>query len=264
MFFGTKQKPISLDEQKAIRLEILIAVDRFCRDNNIRYSLAFGTLLGAVRHQGFIPWDDDLDIMMPLPDMLRFKKEFTSDKIKYCDIDTEPHFRSAFANLGYNSTYRRSGLIGRYFGVEVDIYPLIGIPEEQNERALFFNRAASLQLKREKALLWNAYMTKVLPIRAIPCFDKTIKEYRDYLYNNSISYEKSKSFYVIAGPLALKEKMIYECDLFQRMTDLVFEGMPFLCIENYDLFLSLRYGDYMQLPPTEDRVPHHGQTYFRK
>ena len=68
-----KRKQISLEEKKSIQLEMLKEIDAFCRNNNIKYSLAFGTLIGAVRHKGFIPWDDDVDIMMPLPDMLRFR-----------------------------------------------------------------------------------------------------------------------------------------------------------------------------------------------
>ena len=66
------KKPISIEERKVVQLEMLKEINSFCKANNIRYSLAFGTLLGAVRHKGFIPWDDDVDIMMPLPDMLRF------------------------------------------------------------------------------------------------------------------------------------------------------------------------------------------------
>ena len=67
-------KEITLEERKQIQLRMLIEIDAFCRKHNIRYSLAYGTLIGAIRHKGFIPWDDDVDIMMPLPDMLRFKE----------------------------------------------------------------------------------------------------------------------------------------------------------------------------------------------
>ena len=83
------KQEISFEEKKRIQLEMLDEIDAFCRANNIRYSIAFGTLLGAVRHKGFIPWDDDVDIMMPLPDLMRFKQMFKSNTIDYLDVDIE-------------------------------------------------------------------------------------------------------------------------------------------------------------------------------
>ena len=71
-----KKNAITLDERKQIQLEMLIEIDKFCREHNIKYMLAYGTLIGAVRHKGYIPWDDDVDISMPLEDILRFKNEF--------------------------------------------------------------------------------------------------------------------------------------------------------------------------------------------
>ena len=70
---------ITLEQRKQIQLEMLSEIDTFCRTHGIRYMIAFGTLLGAVRHKGYIPWDDDVDISMPIDDMLRFKNEFKSD-----------------------------------------------------------------------------------------------------------------------------------------------------------------------------------------
>lgn len=74
---------LTLSELQSVSLEILCKIDSFCRKNNIRYSLTYGTLIGAVRHKGFIPWDDDVDIMMPRPDYERFLSEFKSnDEVK--------------------------------------------------------------------------------------------------------------------------------------------------------------------------------------
>ena len=77
----TDIKKISFEKQKEIQLEMLKEIDYFCKHNSIRYSLAFGTLLGAIRHKGYIPWDDDVDIMMPYPDLIKLKRLFSSEKI---------------------------------------------------------------------------------------------------------------------------------------------------------------------------------------
>lgn len=260
----SNKKPIPLDEQKKIRLEILKEIDIFCRENDIRYSLAFGTLLGAVRHQGFIPWDDDLDIMMPLPDLLRLKSLFHSDKIEFCDIDTMSNYRCAFANLGYKATYRKEGIIGSFFGVGIDVLPYIGVSDDVSVRDAFFKKAEKFQKTRIDFLVWQSRLLKILPIKSILGFKKAIKNYRDYLYFNSLPYDKAKAFYVIALPLEKRDKCIFSKDLFDGFVDLNFEGIRVQCIEQYDFFLTQVYGDYMQLPPIEERVPHHGQTYYWK
>lgn len=92
-------KEIIFEERKQIQLQMLIEVDEFCRKHKIRYSLAYGTLIGAIRHKGFIPWDDDVDIMMPLPDMLKFRDLFKSETMRYCDVDTDPKYQYAFQEL---------------------------------------------------------------------------------------------------------------------------------------------------------------------
>ena len=122
-----KKQAIALDERKKIQLEMLKEIDAFCRTNDIRYSLAFGTLLGAIRHKGFIPWDDDVDIMMPLPDMFKFKRLFYSNNLKYCDVDTENHYDFPFSRIAYKPTYRQRGLIFQSYGVCIDLYPVISI-----------------------------------------------------------------------------------------------------------------------------------------
>ena len=83
-------KPLTLQELHAIDLEILKEIDAFCRPRGIRYSLSFGSLLGAVRHKGFIPWDDDIDLVMPREDYDRFRKEFTSSKFRFIDRESNP------------------------------------------------------------------------------------------------------------------------------------------------------------------------------
>ena len=132
-----KDKQLTKEEIRQVQLEMLDEVDAFCRANNIRYSLAFGTLLGAVRHKGYIPWDDDMDIIMPLPDLLRFKELFKSEKIQYIDIDTERHYPYHFSRIAYRLTYNRISRFVKAYGVNIDIYPVVGMPDTEEQILTF-------------------------------------------------------------------------------------------------------------------------------
>lgn len=256
-------KLITLEEKKQIQLEMLKEIDAFCRENEIRYSLAFGTLLGAIRHRGFIPWDDDVDIMMPLPDMIRFKKMFHSKRMKYLDIDTEETYEFAFSRICDLSTYKRGGRLSNSYGICIDLYTLVSIPKEKSEKELFFRKAQKLQARRLKYMKWNKHVVRWLPMKTIPGFHSAIKAYRDYLLDLD-KYGNTGMYYMVAGPLNLRDKMSYDFDLFDGVIDVDFEGSKFCSIVRYDEFLTMRYGDYMQLPPEDQRHPYHGGKYYRK
>ena len=260
--FNMKNKEIDFDERKSIQLDMLKEIDAFCRKNDIRYSIAFGTLLGAVRHKGFIPWDDDVDIMMPLPDMIRFKNIFKSSTLKYHDIDTNHHFEFDFSRIANIKTYKRIGLLISDYGISIDLYPLVAVPDDDTERKFFFKRAEVVSRKRIFYVKWRRRFAKYASIKSIPGFYNAIKKTRDVLC--SYPYGKSNTYYVIAGPLDLKEKMIYKQDLFQELVDLEFENYNFRAISEYDLFLRMRYGDYMELPPEEQRHPYHIAHFYWK
>lgn len=256
-------KLITLEEKKRIQLEMLKEIDAFCRENGIKYSLAFGTLLGAIRHKGFIPWDDDVDIMMPLPDMIRFKHSFHSKKMKYLDVDTERTYEFGFSRVCDLSTYKRGGLLRNSYGICIDLYPLVSIPKEKNEREFFFRKAEFLQTRRRKYLIWNKRIVRRLPIESVPGFHGAVKAYRDFMLNIE-DYGKTGMYFIVAGPLNHRDKMSYDFDLFARIIDVDFEGSKFCSISRYDEFLTMRYGHYMQLPPEDQRHPYHGGKYYRK
>lgn len=256
-------REVSIEERKNVQLEMLKEIDAFCRSNGIRYSLAFGTLLGAIRHKDFIPWDDDVDIMMPLPDLLRFKKEFTSKVLKYCDIDTEPHYGNAFSEIVYLPTYRKEGFFYKKKGIGIDLYPIVSIPKNTKERKSFFEIANKLNKKRLLYLKWRQRFLHYTPIPNIYGYSKSIRKVRDFLFY-SYKYGQTGMFYIIAGPFSLRDKMTYDFNLFEHMIDVEFGGNKFMSTDKYDTFLKMRYGDYMQLPPEDQRHPYHGQHYFWK
>lgn len=260
------KKEISLEERKQIQLKMLQEIHEFCSSHGIRYSLAYGTLIGAIRHKGFIPWDDDVDIMMPLPDMLKFKREFTSNQLKYLDVDTEKHFCYGFSRIGYNPTYRKIGIIGNEYGINIDLYIVISVPDDKIDRLYFFKEGSRLFNRRMFYMKWNGRLMKCLPHCTIPGYDNVMKEYRDYLLFNSIQYGSSSLYYVIGGPLNPKEidMCTYNYDLFSSLIEVDFEYLKLCSISCYHDFLTHYYGDYMELPPEEQRHPYHSGHYYWK
>lgn len=253
-------KEISIEEKKQIQLKMLIEIDAFCRKHDIRYSLAYGTLIGAIRHKGFIPWDDDVDVMMPLPDMLKFKEIFKSETMCYCDVDTNIMYKYAFSRIANTQTYNKVGLVSTTYGICIDLYPILGLPPSIEGVERFF-KDANIELKRRLRIIrLTDLMLKFLPIKCIKGFNKAMKRYRDFLFQ--YPYENTKYFFTNGGELEMRN--VYEVDLFERLIEVPFEGYKFLSIARYDEYLHRFYGNYMQLPPEEQRVPYHGGHYYWK
>ena len=255
---------ISLEERRIIQLEMLNEINEFCNKSGIRYSLAYGTLIGAIRHKGFIPWDDDVDIMMPLPDMIRLKTEFDSKKIKYCDVDTEKHYEFGFSRLAYSATYSLVGKGFKKYGVNIDLYPVYNVPDTLEERDAYFEKGRKILKKRLRYIKWRNLAMSYLPIPTIPGFEKVVREYRDYMIGKGYSYGSTNHFFVFGGLLDKKEResCTYNFDLFSGTTMVDFEGLRLSSIERYNDFLEYYYGDYMTPPPEEERIPYHGGRYF--
>ena len=259
----TRKQPISLEERKKIQLEMLVEIDAFCREHNIKYMLAFGTLLGAIRHKGYIPWDDDMDISMPLEDITRFKKEFKSEKLRFCDIDTENNYEWLFPRIVYMPTYNKAGLIHKAYGVNIDLYPTIEVDPSKINTTPIFNQLIKMQIKYSKLIKMRRRMIKILPITTIPGFRSFIKKYRDN-YLNSLEHAGGGAYHCIAGSLFDYDTHTFPFDPFEKMIEVEFEGLLFKAPAKFSEYLTHHYGDYMKLPPEEQRHPYHIAKYFWK
>ena len=129
-------KEMTLQEVQNVSLDILKDVHDFCEANHINYSLAYGTLLGAIRHKGFIPWDDDVDILIPRPDFNRFCESFQSSKGYKLYRPEDPENFMVFARVCDNErTWVKTSRpwAAEKTGVWIDIFPLEGLPNEEND-----------------------------------------------------------------------------------------------------------------------------------
>lgn len=248
-------------------LQLLIEVDKICKKNNIPYFLAGGTLLGAIRHKGFIPWDDDIDIHMFRKDYEQFceicKKELNKDRYFLQNQCTDEHYNWVYGKLRLkNTSFVRAGQehIKQEDGIFIDICPIDNLTSGE-----FRQRLTTLICKMCRKLLWaqvgkknagtvySRLLFKVLSL--IPrTLTITIFNYFSSIYN-----KKETSFLVchnVAGH-------IYKREWYDETILVEFEGLKFQAPKGYDDILSSMYGEYMKLPPIEKRKGHIYASYIK-
>ena len=262
-------KEISIEEIKVIQLDLLNKVDEVCRANNLRYSLGGGTLLGAVRHKGYIPWDDDIDIMMPRPDYEIFIQLINSSQEKYkiqCFL-TDFTYVDLSAKFYDSSTILIDDIVDnkKQIGVSIDIFPIDGLGNSKKEAVKAFRKKAFLrellvaaQWKkyfRSKTHAWYYEIPRFLLFCISRNIDKT-KIFREIeKYYISIKYDEVS--YVAAVGGSYREREILPKQLYSEFVLLEFENKKYYVIKGYDEYLTSIFGDYMTLPPIEKRVSHH-------
>ena len=126
------KKTINVEELKQVQLDILKFVDEYCKKNNLKYYLAYGTLLGAVRHKGYIPWDDDIDLLMFREDYEKFVTSFKDERYKVFATEVNAKYPYPFAKVGDTTTYFEEEIKDVMdTGVNIDIFPLDYLPEDK-------------------------------------------------------------------------------------------------------------------------------------
>ena len=268
-------KNIDLKELKKIELELLIAVDSICRRNNIRYSLAYGTLLGAIRHKGYIPWDDDIDICMPRPDFERFVQYCGNNDVPFELLSSESdkqyiNLISKICAKGTNIIEKNTNRFQNKIGVYIDIFPIEGLGN--NEKIAIKNfRKSTIYREVLNASLWKKYFTSKThslfyePLRIILfCISRFVSPYKLLkkiidIYRD-INYDEVRYIGVIGSPY--RKRDIFDRYILEEFIDIEFEGHIFKAFKNYDKYLKQIYGDYMILPPKEKRTTHHTFTAY--
>lgn len=253
-----------LRQLQLIQLEMLVEVDRICKKCNIKYNIIAGTLLGAIRHGGYIPWDDDADVALLRPEYEKFRIACKSelDKSRFLFQD---HRNTKGYRWGYGKLRRKNTLFLREYqehmpymqGVFIDIFPLDGVPDNYILRSvknfecfcvrkILWSKVGKIAEKN----FWKRQIYKVL--------DK-IPEERVFSYYHFMIYEgnkkKSRMVRILMFPTPNEEYGYYR-NWYENSIDTVFEGKVFQGIRDYDSYLSFKFGEYMELPPEEKRKLH--------
>lgn len=261
------------DEKERVRrcqqesLGILLEFQRVCEHFGLRYYLTAGTLLGAVRHKGFIPWDDDIDVAMPRADyekLFHQGRQYFAEAYVYQEYRTEPSFPFYFAKLrrrGTNVIEPALRTVPIEQGFYIDIFPLDSCPESDKAAALFFKGIEVLicailsrvstefvcgYQKRYMRLLWQL-------LRRLPC--RCLFALRDGLRKTVSRVVSGRRLCTVGGAHGYPRET-YQAKWFGESVPLEFEGHLFPAPAGWDALLRNMYGDYMVLPPQEERQGH--------
>ena len=260
---------ITLDKEQLRKLqltelELLKETDRICKKNHIHYNIIAGTLLGARRHQGFIPWDDDIDVAMLRPEYDRFveacKKDLDHDRYTFQDHNVTSGYRWGYGKLRRNDTLflREHQEHMPYFqGIFLDVFPLDAVPESHLLRSLknfecfcirkiLWSRVGRYADHRPAVRMWY----RILDL--IP--EKSVKRYLNRMIRRA-SHIRSGWVRILTFPTPNQEYG-YRRKWYEDETDTEFEGFCFPGIREYEEYLSFKYGDWKKLPPAEKRKIH--------
>lgn len=260
---------LNIADIKQISLAILEEFDRVCKKNGLTYSIAYGTLLGAVRHKGFIPWDDDIDVIMPRKDYEKFihLRNQLDAKYVFVSVDTNDKYTAPLAKIYDSNTLLQEIGHNDHFdlGVYIDIFVYDYVPSSKVRKKVLF-KIAYMCLKlwgvaiysprtkmrvekfvRHLALKWGLARQSSMFLNWLAKRQKESAQMSNLLFS-TYGYQKD----------------MFPADKLHNISALLFEGKEFSAFAEWDYFLSQWYGNYMKLPPKEKQVTHHNFVAYYK
>lgn len=263
---------ITLNEQdlqiiKSAELRIANEINQICLRNNIKYSMIGGTLIGAVRHHGFIPWDDDIDLMMERNEYERFlniAENELSEEFYIANYEHTPSIGEPFTKIMMKNTVMKesfTGSSGAPAGIFVDIFPVDNAPKSKVLKTIQRYRNYSL---RKKILIKSNYYfgktgVKKIIYDALGAFtfeskSDLVRKYR----NNQIKYNQCDvaEYVSLCGAYDYNRETLPK-EWLSEYTFLEFEGQKLMAFKDYDKILKHYFGDYTKLPPENQRICRH-------
>lgn len=266
-------KKLTLNEIKKVTFEVLLYFDHFCKQNNIKYFLSNGTLLGAVKYKGFIPWDDDIDVFVPRKDYDRLIREFKdTDKYKLFTNSREPNYRYPYAKLCDMTTRKEEVNInnGVELGLDIDIFPLDFFPNNievakkqviKSKQLINKLNFAKLKFNHGKNIIRT--IVKNICILGTRCigYQKYINEINKLVEagtDNIVMNYMGCAIWPVYG-----ESEIIPAEVFASGIEVEFEGKMFWAPKEYDIYLRSLYGNYEKDPPIERQKTHHNYLAYK-
>lgn len=255
-----------LKQIQSTELEILIYFDKFCKENQLKYSLSGGTLLGAIRHKGFIPWDDDVDCMMMREDYDRlislWNEKADTDKYVLQYKDNAPAFSQSFAKIRKNNTafLQEGEPAGEYHnGLFIDIMPADRLPNGKIRKVLYYMNVMLYQLfTREFVPPKSGFAVKTVTSVILFLTGKNAREsLRKKFLKKLTKYNDNKNLEIISFETIDSMHRHYSPDLMDETIDVEYEGVMLKASSKWEEILETGYGDYMQFPPKEEQVWKH-------
>lgn len=256
-------KQLNLQETKQIQLDILQSIHDCCVKKGIKYSICGGTLIGAVRHKGFIPWDDDIDIFLLREEYDKLINSFKDESGRYvlhC-LENDPNYNYPFAKVEDSRTFIAEKVTAYHIGVNIDVFPVDNCCDTEEESLAYIRGAKKYQTLYKGKLVIpgkrNSFTTRlsIYGVKLITCFN-SLRSLAEKLTKYSKG-GKDYSKYVATMVSGYGIKELQPRSNFSSFIMLPFEDREFLAIKEYDRYLKSVYGDYMKLPPEDKRHSPH-------